>query len=185
MSEQEIHALVLDNTGLIEKAIRDLHLCYDIEEYKSIGMLALVTAANKFDPSRGLKPSTYLYACIRGQLLLELSKSADRRKHTTGFECPEDIEDDEDQYTEEIDSNMIKCMRTFVDTKLSPRQRLFFLEATGIFGAQKKPMAVIAKEHNVPYSTVASSVSRIKDSLKQYMLDAGYTSILYDTKTKE
>ncbi len=45
----------------------------DSEQY-SAGMLALVVACQRFDATRGIQPSTYLWRCVEGQIRSALTK---------------------------------------------------------------------------------------------------------------
>lgn len=64
--EQE--RIILDNQKLIGFVIKKLHLGFRFDELKDIGMIGLIKGVKSFDESKGYKPSTYLYQCIRNEI---------------------------------------------------------------------------------------------------------------------
>lgn len=105
--------LILDHVPLLKHLVGrmsfDLPSSLDRDDLFGFGMLGLIQAADSWEPSRGLKFSTYAYPKIRGAILDELRRSdflprgrrekvreLDRAvaeiEHTTGFApAPEDI----------------------------------------------------------------------------------------------
>lgn len=63
--------LILENQGLIGQVIKDLHCRFttydDYLEIYDAGMLGLIYGAKSYDGS--VKPSTYLYKCIKNEIL--------------------------------------------------------------------------------------------------------------------
>lgn len=63
--------LILENEGLIGQVIKDLHCRFknydDYLEIYDAGMLGLIYGAKTYDGSS--KPSTYLYACIKNEIV--------------------------------------------------------------------------------------------------------------------
>lgn len=53
----------------------------DLENLESAGMLGLVAAANKFDPSRGIKFKTFAFTRIRGEILDEMRRNCPLPQH--------------------------------------------------------------------------------------------------------
>jgi RNA polymerase sigma factor for flagellar operon FliA len=72
-------ALILDHVPLLHHIVGRLALelpaRIDRDDLLGYGMVGLVSAADGFDPSRGLQFSTYAYPRIRGAILDELRKA--------------------------------------------------------------------------------------------------------------
>ena len=66
--------LVLNNTKLIYMVLKQLGLYNQRDEYYDVGMIGLMKAANKFDPSKGTKFNTYASHIIRTTILYEIRK---------------------------------------------------------------------------------------------------------------
>ena len=64
--------IILDNLGLIYKAMIDLHCNTTDEEqrdeYFYAGLLGLYNAIDTFDETKNTKPSTYYYKCITNKI---------------------------------------------------------------------------------------------------------------------
>lgn len=72
--------LVLDNLPLVRhvlgRMIGQLPTGVDTENLESAGVVGLVEAANKFDPSRGAQFRTFAYMRVRGAILDELRRNS-------------------------------------------------------------------------------------------------------------
>lgn len=61
---------------LVQYLVSKLTNHHPDDDLLQIGYLALVQASHRFDPSRGLKPTTYFYHVVRGAILDELTQRA-------------------------------------------------------------------------------------------------------------
>jgi RNA polymerase sporulation-specific sigma factor len=88
-NDQEVEELVHANLGLVGKVVnRTLRLfpylpsIYDRDDLHSVGSLGLLSAAQTFDPARGVAFSTYAYGCIEHAIVGAL-----KRERTRQIEC--------------------------------------------------------------------------------------------------
>lgn len=79
----ELELLYHQNTNLVYSYIRknDIYLSgYDLEDLYQEGLLALWRACLNYNPSRGVKFSTYAVTCIRNHFVDLIRKNAKRVK---------------------------------------------------------------------------------------------------------
>ena len=78
LSDAEREDLILAHIPLLKHIVGrvgvDLPSSVDRDDLYGFGMLGLIAAADSWDPSRGLKFSTYAYTRVRGAMLDELRK---------------------------------------------------------------------------------------------------------------
>ena len=78
MQQLDRESLVLDNQRLVyhmfDKLSKNQITITHKEDIISEGMVGLVKAANKFDPDKGVKFSTFAGSCIRNEMLMYLRK---------------------------------------------------------------------------------------------------------------
>lgn len=63
---------VLNNTGLIILAMKQLNISYDsknFQEYFDYGMEGLIRAVQTYDETKGVAESTYLTTCIKNEII--------------------------------------------------------------------------------------------------------------------
>lgn len=76
MSELTRERMILQNLGLVNRIVARLALelprCVDREDLVSTGVLGLIKAVDRFDPSRGVKFETYASCLIRGEIMESL-----------------------------------------------------------------------------------------------------------------
>ena len=77
--------LILSHLSLVRhvlgKLIVNFPATVDVENLEAAGVLGLVDAANKFDPSKGIQFKTYAYIRIRGAVLDELRRNSPLPQH--------------------------------------------------------------------------------------------------------
>jgi len=91
---EERENMILEHIPLLKHIVGrvavDLPTSVDRDDLYGIGMLGLISAADSWDPSRGLKFSTYAYPRVRGAMLDELRKldflPRGRREKVRGLE---------------------------------------------------------------------------------------------------
>ena len=77
--------LVLKNRSLIYVIIKEMH-CYwrtkdELQDLYDAGLLGLIQGAKRYDPTLGIKQSTFLGRCIRNEIIkyIKLSENSKRR----------------------------------------------------------------------------------------------------------
>lgn len=76
MRELARERMILQNLGLVNRIVArlipELPRCVDREDLVSTGILGLIKAVDRFDPSRGVKFETYASCLIRGEIMESL-----------------------------------------------------------------------------------------------------------------
>ncbi len=76
MSELTREHMILHNLALVNRIVArlapELPRCVDREDLVSTGVLGLIKAVDRFDPSRGVKFETYASCLIRGEIMESL-----------------------------------------------------------------------------------------------------------------
>lgn len=72
--ESKLEQIVAENTGLVKSVALRLSYVYgeEIEDLIQIGYIGLIKAAQRFEPERGLKFSTYAVPLIAGEIRSQL-----------------------------------------------------------------------------------------------------------------
>jgi len=85
MDQQRREQLILQHLPLVKHVIGrmlgELPEYVDVENLESAGVLGLVEAANKFDPSRNAQFKTFAYIRIRGAIVDELRRNSPLPQH--------------------------------------------------------------------------------------------------------
>ncbi|MEJ5276270.1 MAG: sigma-70 family RNA polymerase sigma factor [Thermogemmata sp.] len=85
MDQQRREQLILQHLPLVKhvigRMIGELPEYVDVENLESAGVLGLVEAANKFDPSRNAQFKTFAYIRIRGAIVDELRRNSPLPQH--------------------------------------------------------------------------------------------------------
>lgn len=99
--------MILDNISLIYMCIKNLHLYYQTEDefqaYYDAGLDGLIKGTRKYDESKDIKSSTFLYACIKNEILhLVTTKNYQKNKNKFGKDISLNftINDDSNKLTE-------------------------------------------------------------------------------------
>jgi RNA polymerase sigma factor (sigma-70 family) len=118
LPEPEVERLVRENTGLIGEVLRKTVPRFSMlpgghtkEDLESLGRRGLVQAAHNYDPSRGVRFSTFAFQCIKNEIIGELSKAINNEVHWISLDTPVgededtllgDLQEDKDSDTETL-----------------------------------------------------------------------------------
>ena len=181
--------LVLDNIGLINKCIKDLHCYWKTEdEYQSFydsGLEGLVRGAKAYDEAKGYKPSTFLYQCIRNGICREMQLSEmDKRKVNKQSMLPLDkeisindektigdvIPDPKVNIEEEIETKLeIEKLMYAIDQLKYEKDRIFLCEYYGIKGYKKLKNKEIQEKYNVSHTMINFRLRRAKAQIRKFL----------------
>lgn len=107
MNEEQ---LILDNIPLIYKCIKDMHLYWQTEDefqaYYDAGLDGLMKGARQYDRSKDIKPSSFLYPCIKNEIMHLLTvKNLKKRKNEFGSDISLNliVNEDSNSTTEFVD----------------------------------------------------------------------------------
>lgn len=89
--DKEKEQLVIDNQGLIYYCLKKYDLFQntsELDDVVSVGQVALVSAANTFDSTKGIKFSTYAVTCIRNSIILYARRNTKDLKMMCSMSSP-------------------------------------------------------------------------------------------------
>ena len=182
--------LVLENTQLIHKVIKDMGLYYrtkdEYQEFYDSGLLGLINGAKTYDETQS-KTGTYLYKCIYNAIARELYvNSMQKRNNKYGKDISIytkvkeyengreltifDITKDETVNIEEEILRLDRAEKLYkaID-KLDPIEQDYIKKYYGVFGYVQMTGEEIAKEYNISRQAVNTRIERIKRKLRKHL----------------
>lgn len=169
MSEKQ-EQMVFENTKLIYFVLKKLNLYSKCDEYYDIGLIGLVKGVKTFDENKNICLSTYLFTCIKNEILtVARKKSLDTISIET--EIGEDIilsdvikddlviEDDVEERT------MFESVTEYIE-KMSKEEQFVINSYFGINGSKKLTQREIAKHLGISQVQVSRRISKIINKLK-------------------
>ena len=138
----------------------------DQEDLVSIGTIGLIKAVDTFDPSKGIRLSSYASRCIENEILMFFRSG---RKSAQDVSLSDPIETDKDGNTltildtmavdDTIIDNLDVKLKSeklygFLQRALTPREREIVCMRYGLCGFQPQPQRVVAKRLGISRSYV-------------------------------
>jgi RNA polymerase sigma factor (sigma-70 family) len=180
--------LVTDNLPLVTTVVKRMSQYaknLEWDDLMQIGAKALVNAAEKFDPSRGMKFSTYAYEAIKNEIIKAVEKD---RVHTPPKEnvsldktvgdedstelhdiIPDEAAFDPESEAEKVDSKRV-LMQMISSLKKGEQDTL-----KGILAG--KSFTEIAKDQGTSVAYISQQAKRGISKLRERLLAKGYTGV--------
>ena len=180
MKDQEITR----HLPLIKKVIKDLHCkCRtedEYQEYYSIGTLGLVKGARSYDGST--KPSTYLYACIKREIMQKFAYNSRQKRYgmveslnktiINGDEGSGELQDMiaseeniEAQFQEkEYYDNLYEAIN-----RLKPYKRELIIQNYGLYG-KKLTIRELAKKYHRSRTGINNAIESARKQIKENLI---------------
>ena len=188
MNEEQ---LILDNIPLIYKCIKDMHLHWQTEDefqaYYDAGIDGLVKGTKQYDESKNVKLSTFLYSCIKNEIMHLLTiKNYKKRKNEFGSDISLNliVNEDSNSKTEFVDfipdlntnveleiENKLEFERLLnaVNNLKNEKDKLVVKMRYGLDGYEPRTYESIGKSLNVTKEMIRVRLKRAKNNLKQYL----------------
>lgn len=144
----------------------------DRDDLVSIGTVGLIKAVDSFDPTKGIRLSSYASRCIENEILM-FFRSAKKTAQDVSLNDPIDTDKDGNTLTlidviadksdiaDEIDTKIkVEKLRVILPVCLTERERLIIEMRYGLCGREELTQREIAKKLNIS----RSYVSRIEKS---------------------
>jgi len=152
----------------------------DVDDLLSIGTIGLIKAINTFDPDKGNKLGTYAAKCIDNELLMML-RGEKKRNREVSLNEPIGMDkegnaisfiDVLEEKSENAQSNIelsedIVCLRRFVDTVLSKREKEIITLRYGLSGDRPLTQKTIGTMFGISRSYVSRIEKRALEKLKK------------------
>ncbi len=184
-----VEELILNNTKLIYKCIKDMHLYWTTEDefqaFYDDGLIGLINGAKSFDESKGIQPSTYLYKCIKSAISkgIYLSERAKRKANKDTISLDVYVTDKQDTTLIEfipdtkidmekqiLEKEQLELIENIADKVLTDNQKRYFYKYYGLKGYIEKTASEIAEEEKVTGSNVRSTLRQSKRKIKYHLM---------------
>lgn len=179
--------MVLKNECIIYDVLKKMNLYRHLGDYYDIGAIGLVKGAITFDESKGYAVSTYLYRCVRNEILLHIRKENSVKnksnKNTLSYDYAYNNDDkdelefsnfieDETQRIEEmlIKKEQIELLYKEI-LKLRERDRFIICSKYGLLEHKKLNQEQLAKEVGLSQSYVCRIIKSILEKLRENLSD--------------
>lgn len=151
----------------------------DRNDLVSIGTVGLIKAVDSFDPTKGIRLSSYASRCIENEILM-FFRSARKTSQDVSLNDPIDTDKDgntltlldtiatDDHILEDIDLRMkVRQLYDAVKTRLSPREREIILLRYGLTGQRPLVQREVAKKLNISRSYVSRLEKKALQKLRK------------------
>ena len=151
----------------------------DRDDLVSIGTVGLIKAVDSFDPTKGIRLSSYASRCIENEILM-FFRSAKKTAQDVSLNDTIDTDKDgntltlldtiatDDHILEDIDLRMkVRQLYDAVKTRLSPREREIILLRYGLTGQRPFVQREIAKKLNISRSYVSRLEKKALQKLRK------------------
>ena len=151
----------------------------DRDDLVSIGTVGLIKAVDSFDPTKGIRLSSYASRCIENEILM-FFRSAKKTAQDVSLNDPIDTDKDgntltlldtiatDDHILEDIDLRMkVRQLYDAVKTRLSPREREIILLRYGLTGRRPLVQREVAKKLNISRSYVSRLEKKALQKLRK------------------
>ncbi len=184
-----VEELILNNTKLIYKCIKDMHLYWTTEDefqaFYDDGLIGLINGAKTFDESKGYVPTTYLYKCIKTAISkgIYLSERAKRKANKNTISLDAYVTDKRDTTLIEfipdtkidmekqiLEKEQLELIENIADKVLTDNQKRYFYKYYGLKGYIEKTANEIAEEEKVTGSNVRSTLLQSKRKIKYHLM---------------
>ena len=151
----------------------------DRDDLVSIGTVGLIKAVDSFDPTKGIRLSSYASRCIENEILM-FFRSAKKTAQDVSLNDPIDTYKagntltlldtiaTDDHILEDIDLRMkVRQLYDAVKTRLSPREREIILLRYGLTGQRPLVQREVAKKLNISRSYVSRLEKKALQKLRK------------------
>ena len=181
MSEED--RMVKDNIRLIHLVMKDHNLLYMKDELYDIGLIGLTKGIKTFDKSLGYRESTYMYTCIKTEIVGYLRKlntqkrtlfkevSLNTKIKTSktdgeGIELMDTIADERVDFEENVEIEERNELLERYVCRLSSGQRELICHYYGILGYNRMTVSELKKKYDTSKQAIFARRNRALEKLK-------------------
>ena len=176
MTEEQKN-MVLEHQGLIGYFLKKYHNTQNYYDLASVGMIGLCKGVKSFDPSKKVKPSTYLFLCIKNEIWYYF-RNMDNRELNTSYDLTFENSNGDiyqiyhnlkkmpsaEEEFERIDqiNNLYQAI-----LKLPKNEQFIIFHNFGVFGYEKYTQIELAKHFNLSQAQISRNRKKILLKLKE------------------
>jgi RNA polymerase sporulation-specific sigma factor len=190
--------IIKDYEKIINGILKKMNLKYHRDELFDIGMIGFVKGLNTYNDNKGTKISTYLYKCVKNEIMKQLkyencvSRTADVVSLNVLVGKDEETElGDLIGYKEEYEKNLYKSeLYRIIDCRISfmsEKQRDILYHFYGLEGCKKMSIDELAQKYNTTKQNINGIKRRLINQLKYITRDfyQNYKEGLYDKEDRQ
>lgn len=175
--------VIQDYKKIISFVINDMNLNYRKDELFDVGMIGFVNGINTYDASKGFTYMTYLYDCIRYEIIHYLHYEKRKRRNAVivslnflindielGDLIPSFQDYDRELYLQEIETIIERRL-----SQLKERDEKIFKHLFGIYGYKKMNSVELEKKFKMSRQNVQRIKVRVLNMLRHEIKDYYYT----------
>ena len=165
--------LILENINLIYYVLKKINLYNQREDFFDLGLIGLIKGVKSFDYKKGVKLNTYLYTCIKNEILIY-----QRKKRIKCISLNEDIGDNlkledalQSNYDVERDAETnikIEILNKTIKNFSSDEKELF-----NLFYIKKITQKKIGFLTNQSQANVCRKIKKLNNKLKNILENGG------------
>lgn len=174
MSEKQ-EQMVFENMNLVYFVLKKLNLYSQQEELFDLGLIGLIKGVKTFDESKNISLSTYLFKCIKNEILAPMRK---KRCETVSIETVigeditllDTIKDETIDIENEVAQNdLLENILKFIKTL--PFDEQFVINSFfGINGSKRMRQQEISNSLGVSQAQISRKISKIVKKIKEAIL---------------
>lgn len=177
--------IIVENQALIKKVIKDMHLHWNTEDewqnYYDDGLIGLINGVRSYDEKKGIMLSTYLYACIKRQIVNGIVKSFyDKRRLNKEqmYRLDKELTNDSDTTYLDLVKDKNVNIEQEVENKLMYEEIIkaldyiepkyyvdMFCKFYGVNGYEKMSLEAIGKEYGCKKQNVFDKIQRTQNKI--------------------
>lgn len=181
----ENQSIINDYKKLIIFVIKDMKLMRKIDELFDIGMVGFVKGINTYDKAMKIKYSTYLYACIKNEIMHQLSyeKREKRAKYKNVslnilIDNKKELQDligyEVDYLKNYCDRESIKALKYEIEN-LPYTEQLILNHLFGLNGYKMMTVNELSKYYGINKKTIYNTKERFSRKAKRKINELGYS----------
>lgn len=194
-SKEEI---INDYDKYIKFVLKDMRIGYLYDELYDLGLIGFVKGLNTFDKNKNVKISTYIYECIKNQILVGLAKlkKYNEKYNPISLDQPITVEKDLElrdviPHYENYERNIYMDEIMYVINRrlsfLDDKQQEIFKDIYGLDGHKQLSSKELQKKYKTTKQNLYQIKSKVLNKLKHITQDykENYLEGLYDKKDRQ
>ncbi len=187
--------IINDYDKYIKFVLKDMNIGYLYDELYDLGLIGFVKGLNTFDKNKNVKISTYIYECIKNQILVGLRKlkKYNENYNPISLDQPITIEKDLElkdiiPHYENYERNIYMDEIMYIINRrlsfLNDRQQEIFKDIYGLDGHKQLNSLELQKKYKTTRQNLYQIKNKILNKLKYITTDyrENYWEGLYDKK---
>lgn len=186
--------IIKDYAKIVNFVIKSMHLGYRYDDIYDAGLIGFVNGINSYDESKKIKYSTYLYECIKNEILRYIDHDKRKKGDVEIVSLNTKINDDvelQDMIGYDIDYDQNYYIDELIDIisnsmkELTKNQYLVFSHLYGLNGFKEMTTAEINRVYGFSKQSIHQIKVRVLNKLKYVLRNYRNEEGLYVKKNRQ